>query len=162
MKYLKLFEDNRAEVEKMCINVKFKNKLNEFCDTYLAYLIDRGFTIQIKYNRDRNKVSGSIPRFLIVISRFRNDRFRYKFTWDDIKDEFIPFFDMLSREYNILDTTFSVYPKNPTPVIDYSRGTTYIFNELSITNKEILDDKVSDKLEKMELPKISWIKIKID
>ncbi len=167
MKYLKLFEDiDKVEVEKMTTANKFKNKLKEFCDNYLAYLIDQGFTVQTKYDGDRR---GDF-KCVIVLSKPKIGPvrlFRSKFTWDEIKDDFIPFFNMLSREYSILNTTFSAYPKNPSPGIDYSRrfGTTHPIsniNELSITNKEILDDKVNDKLEKMELPKISWIKIKID
>lgn len=85
MKYLKIFE-GAGEAE--C------SKLKDFCEMYLAYLIDDKFRISVTKERLFIKsmaIRISPPK---VIS------------WDQIKDNFIPFLNMLLKDYNI-----GIYPK---------------------------------------------------
>ena len=73
MKYLKLFEKfNLSEIENHCRN-------------YLAYLLDTDFYLEV--------VDSSDP---IIILKSHSI-----FTWSDIKDIFISFIDITSKEYNI-------------------------------------------------------------
>lgn len=98
MKHLKSFNESSFLSEDL-------NVLQSFCETYLAYLIDEGFGIRV-----RHLVKG----ILIFNSPFgsREDRARiefYKddvhfpvpFNWDDVKDHYIPFYQMLSKNYEI-------------------------------------------------------------
>jgi len=74
MKYLKKFNESSVADE-----------LKEFCEEYLAYLIDDGFSIN---TTDR------------ALTIFNNEFFKYS----DIKDHFIPFINILSENYKIAST----------------------------------------------------------
>lgn len=78
MKYIKLFEDFGVD-----------DKLQDFCDNYLAYLIDYGFKVSLNYNE---------------ISILQPDDgmglLDKTFSWDSVKDYVIPFIEVLYDEYN--------------------------------------------------------------
>ena len=77
MKYIKLFED------------LFEDNLQDFCDTYLAYLKDEGFNIYI------NSSGWFDGRGEISIFQRNQDGFILDdFYWDEVKDHVIPFLQM--------------------------------------------------------------------
>ena len=79
MKYIKLFED------------LFEDNLQDFCDTYLAYLKDKGFNILV--NRNEINIFYPIPIY--------SDSFTTNpFSWDEVSDHIIPFIHMLYKEYD--------------------------------------------------------------
>jgi hypothetical protein len=89
MKYLKRIFETLEESEYY--------KLKDFCYSNLAYLIDEGFDISI----DRKSIN-----FMIRISKWKikgNSGHFYPFTWDDIKDDFIPFIIVLNDKFKIDD-----------------------------------------------------------
>ncbi len=113
MKYIKTFEKHSH------IN------LHEFCKDYLAYLLDdKLFKLSIKDNEAHliSDVSGgqsikfrtnrrndtiilekySIKHRTDIYDREFNDRKNINFTWDEIKDDLIPFLIMLDKEYRIV------------------------------------------------------------
>lgn len=148
MKYLKSFNENK---------INFIDNLKSFCDNHLAFLIDNGFIVRTHSKKNDYCIE--------IIKGWSDGRFISvtDFTWDEIKDDFIPFFEMLSNKYIIDDCNF--------------RGDMETLNtrEISISLNDILDDKVDDilideknsinrhtsKNKKVEnlLPKISSIKI---
>ena len=67
-----------------------KKELKEFCEMYLAYLIDEGFEIEI--------VSEDGLEFVRIYDY--QDR---PFQWSEVKDHFIPFLRMLELNYNLED-----------------------------------------------------------
>jgi hypothetical protein len=67
-----------------------KKELKEFCEEYLAYLIDEGFEIEI--------VSEDGLEFVRIYDY--QDR---PFQWSDVKEHFIPFLRMLELNYNLED-----------------------------------------------------------
>jgi len=74
-----------------------KEELQDFCDTYLAYLLDEGYSIE---------VSGSDEYVLVLRNENRPtnvpmDSPELLFTWEEVKDQFIPFLHMLSKQYTI-------------------------------------------------------------
>ena len=83
MKHLKRFNESLTTDE--------VDELKEFCEMNLIYLIDEDFTVDID---SRFGTTGNVS-------------FNFKresgFTWDEIKDHFIPFLQRLSNKYVIID-----------------------------------------------------------
>jgi len=93
MKYIKSFNES-----KNIFNIGVR-KLEEFCKNNLAYLIDVGFTYDIiASEHTTTKRTGSTLtwkpdpiEYLICIDK------EQMFSWDSIKDDFIPFIEFLSE-----------------------------------------------------------------
>ena len=66
-----------------------KKELKEFCEMYLAYLIDEGFEIEI--------VSEDGLEFVRIYDY--QDR---AFQWSEVKDHFIPFLRMLELSFSYI------------------------------------------------------------
>ena len=98
MKYLKLFNEG---FRTHGVNLISRSELKDFCEMYLAYLIDdTGITITVSQS-DRDFLCKDNVN--IVISSFmgyENDHAIFK-TWGEIKNHFIPFIEMLDKNYNI-------------------------------------------------------------
>lgn len=82
-------------------NSEIKEELQKFCNENLAYLLDEGFEVRIIWtpNCDAwrikfNKIKADLPHL-------RNVERASSFYWRDIKDEFIPFFEMLDIKYEV-------------------------------------------------------------
>ena len=94
MRYLKRFNES----------VDLESKLRDFSESYLAYLLDDGYTVNITQASDHLGGGGLPPNaFLIKLS---NDIY---FTWSDVKESYIPFLHMLNRDYNIVDQSIMFY-----------------------------------------------------
>jgi hypothetical protein len=143
MKYIRKFNEGKNLPGAITV---ITDELKEFCSENLAYLIDGGF--QISYSTGfimqdyytgvsiSKKVDNS-PDYLSGI-----ERLRYKvFNWHDIRDDVIPFFDILSRKYIVSDITF------------------FIVDEMMFPKKDLivkLDDIIGDNLEDYVIFKISF------
>lgn len=94
MKHIKLFEyfeDNN-----------FVNTLQDFCNDNLAFLIDDDYRV----NTDE-EFGMKNRKEVISITISRHDFFKYKehikgkrFNYNDIKDDFIPFLELLTDKYS--------------------------------------------------------------
>ena len=94
MRYLKRFNES----------VDLESQLRDFSESYLAYLLDDGFRVQVSQASDHSGGGGLPPNaFLIKLS---ND---IDFTWSDVKESYIPFLHMLNRDYNIVDQSIQFY-----------------------------------------------------
>ena len=101
MKHLKPFNENKDNLVE---------ELQDFCETSLAYLLDEGYDIQVTL-RDKVKYPGK--QHLIVslglpqetstgyLALRTYDGYR-KFYWNDVKDHYIPFLQLLVRRYELL------------------------------------------------------------
>lgn len=68
------------------------DELKDFCETNLAYLVDEDFVVEVSNDYTHKNFHISILK----------EGSKYKgFTWDEIKDYFIPFLTHLSRKYEI-------------------------------------------------------------
>jgi hypothetical protein len=97
MKYLKTFNESLD-----------RNELREFCEMYLAYLLD-------KSNFNLEVLSSSTKDISIIELRDSplNAATFYKiFTWLDIKDHIIPFLKMLDKSYDIETIRIFQYEKD--------------------------------------------------
>jgi|DEB19_MinimDraft_2_1074335.scaffolds.fasta_scaffold26362_2 hypothetical protein len=84
MRYLKKF------------NESVEGELQKFCDTYLAYLIDEGFSVEVTDFSNQEvyeKITIWQPAKDYTGTVYSN------FSWDEIKDDFISFLQMLREKY---------------------------------------------------------------
>lgn len=79
MKYLKPFYEN---------NGRSKEELQDLCEGSLAYLLDEGFVLDIKYIPKNN------IKLIKIYFNWSNYGELY-FSWNEIKDYFIPFIQRL-------------------------------------------------------------------
>ena len=86
MKYLKPFNET---VE------NFKEELQEFCETNLAYLLDEGTEIQIVEQPGGHE---GLHQIRILLNEPK--------PWNDIKDHMIPFLTRLQNKYEITDEVY--------------------------------------------------------
>jgi hypothetical protein len=97
MKHLRKFNEilNTDEVE----------QLKDFCETSLAYLLDDGYDISVTL---RDKVKYPNKQHHLVTLGLRADEATTwtnpwkRYYWNDVKDYFIPFLQMLVRRYELL------------------------------------------------------------
>lgn len=89
MRYLKSFRES-------VIN---EDDLQDFCDTYLAYLLDDGFKVIID-NKYKDFITIRLTQSSDTSNPLQSDE---PFIWDSIKDHYVPFLQMLSRNYKVSD-----------------------------------------------------------
>ena len=90
MKHLKRF--NESFEQQMA-----REELKDFCETHLAYLLDDGYEIYVKEDRDSLLFALTIPSDMST----EEDPDAGEFKWNDIKDHFIPFLIHLNNNYEI-------------------------------------------------------------
>lgn len=93
MKHLKKFNES-----------KLGDELEEFCKEYLAYLTDGKFECYINSNNINTHIS--------ILERDYNAEFfpgrSKRFYWNEIEDDFIPFLQILSERYVIIDDSITL------------------------------------------------------
>ena len=75
------------------------DSLQDFCDTYLAYLLDDGFKVVID-NKFEDLFTIRLTQSSDNGNWLESDN---PFIWDSIKDHYVPFLQMLSRNYKVSD-----------------------------------------------------------
>jgi hypothetical protein len=90
MRYLKTFE-----------SIDLEKGLTDFCETYLAYLLDGDFELDVIWQGHDYMVH---PEDCYNINLVKlNDYGATGFTWNEVKDYYIPFLHMLNKDYEIMD-----------------------------------------------------------
>ncbi len=75
-------------------------ELKDFCETSLAYLIDDGFNISLQL---RDKVKYPEKQHIIMTLGMPSNSSRFTlFSWNKVKDHFIPFLQMLVKRYELI------------------------------------------------------------
>lgn len=88
MKYLLKFNEDVSDEYEL-------NQLKEFCNENLVSLIDEGYYLFF----DESELNG--VKIFLSNDEKQNDATTFK--WSDVKDEFIPFLEMLISKYNVYD-----------------------------------------------------------
>ena len=142
MKYIKKYSSLIVE--------SVKDDLKDFCETSLVYLLDEGFEIDCEESR-----FGIIDIFLSLNKQF---------DWNDIKDYFIPFIQLLSRRYVLeefstysADTTSSIITQNENCYVCFQCQGNGWTEYLEYTT---LDQVINDNLPK-RIHNISVIKVQV-
>jgi hypothetical protein len=76
-----------------------KEELRDFCETYLAYLLDEGFELRIYGGSQLTSNDNVIKQNPFQISLVKQDQ--SIFSWHDIIDQFLPFLKFLKDNYNL-------------------------------------------------------------
>jgi hypothetical protein len=105
MRYLKTFEN----LEKFSSGV---SEIETFIKNNLAYILDEGFTYKVNFKRYGGKLN--YPVKIVKIEEKGNNRNLAIFNWDDVKDDLIPFLELLNDTY----TLDSYSPEDKSLVID--------------------------------------------
>jgi hypothetical protein len=146
MKHLKKFNESMKREE-----------LQDFCETYLAYLLDNDFSIEylgrkshaMNYKEAPGNKDLDDSEIISLKKGHRTDSMAIgdpslMFSWDEIKDHFIPFIYMLSKQYTI--TNLKLWNLNRGNIInnkfDLDKDTR-LFIDYDYNLSQILEDKVS-------------------
>lgn len=122
MKYLKKIFENDL------YNQVDEVELRDFCETYLAYLLDdTSFKIEVIDTENWDS-------YIIWLGKILVDRRIQPFSWDEIKDYYIPFVTMLSREYDLEDERLEQRGYGYSIIINFVSG-----NQLYVKADEIED-----------------------
>ena len=76
-----------------------KEELRDFCETYLAYLLDEGFELKIYGGSQLTSNNNVINQNPFQISLVKQDQ--SIFSWQDIINHFLPFLKLLKDSYNL-------------------------------------------------------------
>ena len=88
-----------GEKEQINESLSQTEEIKDFCDTHLAYLTDDNFSINYAEHSGGNVTELTIKTLSVT----------QIFTWDEVKDHFIPFLHMLSKEYKLFNFHFEDY-----------------------------------------------------
>ena len=91
MKHLKKFNESLQSDE--------VEELKDFCENSLAYLLDDVYKVSVSM---MDKVKYPEKQHIIVSLGLMETWGYQKFNWDDVKDYYIPFLQMLQRRYELL------------------------------------------------------------
>lgn len=83
---------------------KNTNELRDKCKLYLSYLIENGYRIEVRYNRDY-----FYEVFFLGKQNLSLTTTREPFEWGDIKLDFIQFISAINNEYRIAGGDISFY-----------------------------------------------------
>jgi hypothetical protein len=76
-----------------------KEELRDFCETYLAYLLDEGFELKIYGGSQLTSNDNVIKQNPFQVSLVKEDH--SIFSWQDIINQFLPFLKFLKDNYNL-------------------------------------------------------------
>ena len=116
----------------------FREEIQEFCENCLAYLIDEDFRIQTNL-WDLDPVSVSF----ILIRRFDSQIEPISFSWDDVKDYYIPFLQMLLKKYNVINSSKSPSILNSEVQVVIRTSQHSLDDSVYYTLYEVLEDKIN-------------------
>lgn len=107
MKHLRKFNESKFSL---------REDLQEFCDTYLAYLYDEGFKIDLNdlpnsWEPDFH-ATGSMTKLIRITKPSPDMGYRVNFYWKDIEDNFIPFIEVLQQKYYLRTNIEFITPTN--------------------------------------------------
>jgi hypothetical protein len=130
MRYLKTFET----LGKFTGGVY---EIETFIKNNLAYILDEGFTYKVNF-----KYYGGKMNYIVKINKIEqkdNNRRQLIFNWEELKDDLIPFLELLNDTY----TLDSYSPEDKSLVIDTGE-VNIIANKRWYTIEELIDDTVGD------------------
>lgn len=115
------------------------SELQYFCENYLAYLLDEGFGIRVRHGSREDRAR---------IEFYKDDvHFPVVFNWNDVKDHYIPFYQMLSKNYEISTISDGDYEIRTCSVkFEYRKPGRQLWETEAkwFTEQEIINDELGD------------------
>jgi hypothetical protein len=82
-----------------------KSEISDLSKDYLAYLLDDDYTCHVEtgyeWSHTTEKITSKLVTKIILLKYKNNSSKTEKFLWDNVKDHFISFIHLLSKDYNI-------------------------------------------------------------
>jgi len=129
-----------GEKEQINESLSHKEDIEDFCDTHLAYLTDENFRIRYEEFYGGNVIK-------LEIGHEYREKEGFDFTWNEVKDRFIPFLQMLSKQYRLHNFHFEDNNCKRTEVVKITAGLLSKFqSDYSITNYYTYNDIINDDL----------------
>ena len=118
-----------------------KSEISDLSKDYLAYLLDDDYSCDIHTGYEWSHTTDKIKSKLvtnIVLRKFKNiSNKTEKFLWNDVKDHFIAFIHLLSKDYNIDSFDFMWVGLQPGSIVPVLRST-------KRSLEQVLDDNNCD------------------
>jgi len=131
MKYLKTFEKiDFNDIFSLNGSRAKREELTDFCELYLAYLMD-DYIKELKVGKPQLLQTDKYVCYIVEIY------FNKSVQWDQIKDHFLPFLQMVQKEYG-----FREYKSGEICSIAWKIEDTLVSIPKQYTLKELLDDKI--------------------
>lgn len=115
-----------------------EKELQEFCNNYLIDLVDIGFKIDVNYVHQYYHIE-------LVIWK-TNKRLASSFKWKDVKDSFLPFFEMLQLHYKL---SFQIINKEP-KYLEFSRNRYFhkseVNDDINISSTDYIKILIQEKI----------------
>lgn len=96
MKHLRKFNEGKAPD---------KSEISDLSKDYLAYLIDDDYSCDVETGYEWSNTPEKITSKLvtkIILQKYKNNSSKNEnFLWNNVKDHFIAFIHLLSKDYNI-------------------------------------------------------------
>jgi len=159
MKHLKRF--NESSVLNFLPGVKAlspeelnlqREELRDFCETYLAYLLDEGFELKIYGGGQITSNGNVIKRNPFQVSLVKQDK--SIFSWQDIINHFLPFLKFLKDNYNLEKV-------DPSSTVPYHRKTDikfvdYRWHGIMYQTKGLLEER-HNALDRVKLREVYFM-----
>ena len=141
MKHLKRFNESQEELTLQ------REELRDFCETYLAYLLDEGFELKIYGGAE---LSAGVTPF--QVSLVKQDK--SIFVWQDIINHFLPFLKFLKDNYNLEKV-------DPSSIVPYHRKTDikfvdYRWHGIMYQTKGLLEER-HNALDRVKLREVYFM-----
>jgi uncharacterized protein YqgQ len=130
MRYLKTFEN-------LNYFTKGVSEIETFIKNNLAYILDEGFIYKVDFTKYGGRFNYQVR--IYKIEQKDNNRKQVIFDWENVKDDLIPFLELLNDKY----TLESYSPEDKSLVIDTGE-VNIIGNKRWYTIEELIDDIVGD------------------
>lgn len=120
-----------GEKDQINESMSHQEEIKDFCDTHLAYLTDENFRIVYE-----EFYGGHMTTITLRLDWIETTS---AFSWEEVKDSFIPFLHMLSKEYPLFSFHFEDFDcKKDEKVCFYTfMGTKYYY-----TYEDVISDKI--------------------
>jgi len=132
MKHLRKFNESKEPD---------KSEISDLSKDYLAYLLDDDYSCDVHTGYEWSHTTDKIKSKLvtnIVLRKFKNiSNKTEKFLWNDVKDHFIAFIHLLSKDYNIDSFDFMWVGLQPGSIVPVLRST-------KRSLEQVLDDNNCD------------------
>lgn len=138
MRYLKTFENLNYFSSGV-------NEIETFIKNNLAYILDEGFIYKVDFRKYGGRFNYQVR--IYKIEQKDNNRKQVIFDWKNVKDDLIPFLELLNEKY----TLDSYSPEDKSLVIDsgdtlvFTPGKQWIGNKKRWYNiEELINDSIDD------------------